>query len=137
MPSDSIPDAEPEMVAQISATLSALPVADFDSACSACPELSALRSQIKSGWPPSAKSVSGVLAPYYTIRDELSVKDNYVLRGSRLIAPLSLRHTLITLAHESHQGISPHKTTPAQPLLVSKNGLASTVLHRFMCTLPG
>lgn len=105
VPSVSIPDAEPEMVAQISATLSSLPVADFDSACSACPELSALRSQIESGWPPSAKSVSGVLAPYYTIRDELSVKDNYILRGSRLIAPLSLRHTLITLAHESHQGI--------------------------------
>lgn len=103
--SDSVPDVEPEMVAQIAATLSSLPVAEFDFACSSCPELSALRLQIESGWPPSAKSVSSILTPYYRIRDELSVIDDYVLRGSRLIAPLSLRHTLITLAHESHQGI--------------------------------
>ncbi|XP_048853517.1 uncharacterized protein K02A2.6-like isoform X1 [Brienomyrus brachyistius] len=104
-PPDSISDSEPEMVAHISAVLSSLPVVDFNSACSTCPELSALRSQIESGWPPSVKSVSGILALYYKIRDELSVKDNYILRGSRLIVPLSLRHTLITLAHESHQGI--------------------------------
>lgn len=70
VPSDSILDAEPDMVAQIAATLSSLPVAEFDSACSSCPELSALRSQIESGWSPSAKSVSSVLTPYYKIRDE-------------------------------------------------------------------
>lgn len=104
-PADSTLDAEPEMVAQFSATLDSLPVADFDSACSACPELSALRSQMESGWPFSIKSVNEALAPFYKIRDELSAKDNYILRGSRLIAPLPLPHTLITLAHESHQGV--------------------------------
>lgn len=104
--SESIQDAEPEMVAQIAATLSSLSVTDFDSACSSCPELFALSSQIQNGWPPSIKSGSNTLAPYYKIRLELSVKDNYIIRGSRLIAPLSLRHTLITLAHESHQGIA-------------------------------
>lgn len=31
--------------------------------------------------------------------------NSHVLRGSRLIALCSLHHTLITLAHESHQGI--------------------------------
>lgn len=98
-------DAEPDMVAQISATLSALPLADFDSACSSCPELSALREQIDKTWPPCGKTLNDVLLPYHKIRDELSVKDNYVLRGSRLIVPIILRHTLIMLAHEGHQGI--------------------------------
>ncbi len=39
------------------------------------------------------------------MRDELSVKDNYILRSSRLIASLSLQSTWITLTYEGHQGI--------------------------------
>uniref|UniRef100_A0A8C6V5S1 Gypsy retrotransposon integrase-like protein 1 n=1 Tax=Neogobius melanostomus TaxID=47308 RepID=A0A8C6V5S1_9GOBI len=105
LPADFTTDAEPEMVAHISAALSSLPVTDFDTACAACPELSALRAQIDKGWPATIKPLTEMLTPYYKIRDELSTKDNYILRGSRLIAPLSLRHNLITLAHESHQGI--------------------------------
>ncbi len=85
-PTNSTLDTEPELGSQISVTLSSLPVADS----STCPEPSALRSQMESGWPSSIKSVNDTLAPYYNIRDELSVKDNYILRGSILIAPLSL-----------------------------------------------
>ncbi|CAI5689948.1 unnamed protein product [Oreochromis niloticus] len=98
-------DADHEMVAQVSAAMSSLPVANFDSACSTCPELVALRSQIQSDWPASIKTLDVTLAPYYKIRNELSTLSDYVLRGSRLIAPLSVRPKLIALAHESHQGI--------------------------------
>lgn len=90
------------MVAQISATLSALPVTDFDSACSSCPELIDMHVQMEKGWTASIKSVNDTLAPYYKIRDELSTYSNYIFRGTRLIAPPSVRHTLIKLAHESH-----------------------------------
>uniref|UniRef100_A0A096M251 Gypsy retrotransposon integrase-like protein 1 n=1 Tax=Poecilia formosa TaxID=48698 RepID=A0A096M251_POEFO len=103
--SDPVPDVDPEMVAQISATLSALPVTDFNSACFSCLELTNLHAQMEKGCPASIKSVSDTLAPYYKIRNELSTYGNYILRGMRLIAPLSVRHTLITLAHESHQGV--------------------------------
>lgn len=102
---DHVPDVDPEMVAQISANLSALPITDFDSACSSCPELTDLRAQMEKGWPASIKSVSDTLAPYYKIRDELSTYNNYILRGTRLIAPHSVRHALIELAHEGHQGM--------------------------------
>lgn len=43
--------------------------------------------------------------PYYKIRDEFSVQGPCIFRGSRLVVPVSLCHTLITLGHESHQGI--------------------------------
>ncbi|KAK7881940.1 hypothetical protein WMY93_028114 [Mugilogobius chulae] len=105
MSADIASDTEPEMVAQISATLASLPVVEFDTACANCPELSALRAQIQKGWPATIKALNDTLVPYYKLKDELSTKDNYILRGSRLIAPLSLRHSLIALAHESHQGI--------------------------------
>lgn len=132
--SHSTSDSDHEMVAQVSAAMSSLPVADFDSACSTCPELVALRSQIQSGWPASIKALDVTLAPYYKIRNELSTLSDYVLRGSRLIAPLSVRPKLIALAHESHH--CAHKTKIKRSLLVAKNGLTSSVCHNLMPPLP-
>ncbi|KAG1960356.1 immune-associated nucleotide-binding protein 9-like [Pimephales promelas] len=105
VPADPSTDGEPELVALISSTLSSLPVPDFESACSLCLEMVALREQISRGWPPSIRAVAQNLMPYYKVRDELSVLDHYIFRGSRLLVPVSLRHTLVMLAHESHQGI--------------------------------
>ncbi|KAG1940258.1 retrotransposable element [Pimephales promelas] len=78
---------------------------DFETACAACPELEMLRKQITHGWPPSIKAVSQDMIPYFRVRDELAVKDAFIFRGTRLLVPVDLRHTLISLAHESHQGI--------------------------------
>ena len=105
LPADPSADVEPELVAQISSTLHALPVADFEAACSTCPEMTTLREQIHRGWPPSIRAVNQDMTPYYKVRDELSVKDNFIFRGSRLLVPTSVRQTLIALAHESHQGV--------------------------------
>lgn len=56
-------------------------------------------------WSFFIKSVTEALAPYYKIRDKLTVMDNYILRCSRLIAPLFLRTRVIALPCKSHQGI--------------------------------
>ncbi len=80
-------------------------VTDFETACAACPELEKLRQQITRGWPPSIKAVSQDLIPYFRVRDELSVKDALIFRGTRLLVPVALRHTVISLAHEAHQGV--------------------------------
>lgn len=39
------------------------------------------------------------------MRHELCVTNNLVFRGSRLVVPVTLRRTMVTLAHENHQGI--------------------------------
>lgn len=104
-PADSSTDVEPEIVAFISSTLCSLSVTDFETACAACPELEKLRQQITRGWPPSIKAVSQDLIPYFRVRDELSVKDALIFRGTRLLVPVALRHTVISLAHEAHQGV--------------------------------
>ncbi len=104
-PADSSTDVEPEIVAFISSTLCSLSVTDFETACAACPELEKLRQQIICGWPPSIKAVSQDLIPYFRVRDKLSVKDALIFRGTRLLVPAALRHTVISLAHEAHQGV--------------------------------
>ena len=40
-----------------------------------------------------------------TVRNELSVCDGTILRGSRILIPSSLRGKVLELAHEGHQGI--------------------------------
>ncbi len=104
-PADSSTDVEPEIVAFISSTLCSLSVTDFETACAACPELEKLRQQITCGWPPSIKAVSQDLIPYFRVRDKLSVKDALIFRGTRLLVPVALRHTVTSLAHEAHQGV--------------------------------
>lgn len=92
LPADPSTDVEPEIVAHISSTLSTLPVADFEAACSSCPEMMALREQIHRGWPPSIRTVNQDMTSYYKVKDELSVKDSFIFifRGSRLLVPFTV-----------------------------------------------
>ena len=46
-----------------------------------------------------------VIADFTRVRDELSVKDGVLLRGTRIVMPSSLRHRTLAIAHETHQGI--------------------------------
>ncbi|XP_037611722.1 uncharacterized protein K02A2.6-like [Sebastes umbrosus] len=100
------PVSEPELVALLDTELRALSVKDFAVACAACPELTALRAQVKKGWPKRAKHLPTVLQPYFATRDELSVQDVTIFRGPhRRLVPVALRKQLVDLAHETHQGV--------------------------------
>ena len=98
-------DIEPELVALFSMAPVSVTAGEFEEASSSCSELASLRQQINQKWPPSVKTVRPMLQSYFKIRHELSVKDNLVFRGSRLVVPVALRSTPIALAHEGHQGI--------------------------------
>lgn len=98
-------DDEPEFVAFLSSEMSALSAAEFASVSASCSELSALHAQIAHGWPSSSASVDNILRPYFQLCDELSVQQDYVFRGSCLVVPVMLRHTLVKLVYEGHQGI--------------------------------
>ncbi|XP_060559067.1 uncharacterized protein K02A2.6-like [Ruditapes philippinarum] len=42
---------------------------------------------------------------FYKLRNELSVHNNIVLRGNRIVIPQGLRPKVLQIAHETHQGI--------------------------------
>ena len=92
---------EPELIATITAALTALSVTEFFAACETWPEFCLLRSQIWKGWPNSRKAVAPELASYFAVRHEMAIDNAYVLRGTRLIVPLLLHTKVVNLAHES------------------------------------
>jgi hypothetical protein len=54
------------------------------------------------GWP---NTVTDDLIPYHRRRNELSIENNCVLWGSRVIIPLKLQKNMLNLLHEDHVGI--------------------------------
>ena len=60
---------------------------------------------IKTGCPETKGELSHLVLPYFGIRDELSVDDDVVFRGERLLIPKSLRRDLIRRLHYAHSGV--------------------------------
>ncbi|XP_054759514.2 uncharacterized protein K02A2.6-like [Lytechinus pictus] len=60
--------------------------------------------KILHGWSKESSKDSSLKA-YYMIRDELTIIDDCVFRGNRVVIPKSLQAILITNAHSAHQGI--------------------------------
>ena len=68
--------------------------------------LQLLKEVILTGWPADKKSPPGVLNPYYSYQDELSVCDGLIFRGERLVIPHALRYQTIKQLHSSHLEIN-------------------------------
>ena len=100
-------DAETEMFVQT--ILSQLPVStsrldDFRKAQNDDSTCSQLSKFCKEGWP-SSHELSGELCRYFTVKDHLSVADNLLLYGNRIIVPHSMRNEILGKVHAGHQGI--------------------------------
>ena len=59
---------------------------------------------VNSGWP-SKHQVSGDVTLYWSIGGELSVCDDLLLRGTRIVVPPSLQKETLLKIHQGHQGI--------------------------------
>ena len=105
-----LPSSEPSLVddteVALTSTLTAITETDFKAACASCPVQTQLREMLTSRWPKSAKSLLPSLQPFFKLWHELSLQDDLVVRGThRLLVPDSLQPKLISLAHDTHQGI--------------------------------
>ena len=56
------------------------------------------------GWP-SKHRVNLALRPYWRVREELTVCQNLLLYGQRIVVPQKLRNQTLEKIHEGHQGV--------------------------------
>jgi len=68
--------------------------------------LQILKQVILQGWPIHKSSVPSVITVYFDYRDELTVPDGILLRGERVVIPLSIRKDILHKVHAGHLGIN-------------------------------
>ena len=69
-------------------------------------ELALLKHNIMQGWPKSIKQVSPVLQPFWTFREELTVEDRLILKGTRIVIPTKQFKAFLKLLHKEHLGLN-------------------------------
>ena len=69
------------------------------------PVMQELRRVILQGWPETKSEVPEILHAYYDVRDELTVQDHLVFKGSRLVLPSPLRKEMMAVVHATHIGV--------------------------------
>ena len=68
--------------------------------------LSDLKEIILKGWPNNKNEVPMKILPYFPFRDELTIEDGIIMRGTRFIIPSSLRGSMKRKMHQGHIGIN-------------------------------
>jgi len=69
------------------------------------PVLQILREVIQQGWPTKKADVPPAIRAYYDVRDELTIQDQFVFKGPRVVIPAVLRKEIMSRIHASHIGI--------------------------------
>ena len=56
------------------------------------------------GWPTVKHMVPLEARPYFNVKDDLSVKEGIIMKGSGYVIPTSLRQQRLQRLHEAHMG---------------------------------
>ena len=67
--------------------------------------LRTLSETIVTGWPKTIKELPTSIRSYWAFRDELSVEDGILLKGTRVIIPESMQSFILDRLHYGHLGI--------------------------------
>ena len=58
------------------------------------------------GWPSTIKEVSSVLQFYCIYIEELTIEDEIILKGTRIVIPAKKHEAVLKLIHEGHLGLN-------------------------------
>ena len=71
---------------------------------------------INEGWRKTKSDTVGQAKPYFHVKHELPVTNNVIMKGSRLVIPLSLRNEMKKVLHTGHLGIERTKSNARSAL---------------------
>ena len=60
---------------------------------------------ITHGWPSTIREVPSEIQPYWTFREELTVEDGMILKGTQIVVAHKKGQTTLQLIHEGHLGL--------------------------------
>ena len=86
-----------------------------------------LKDLIKNGFPDQKSTLKESLKKFWSVKDNLSIDEGFVVYGCRLFIPTSLRAVLLSRLHEAHQGIS--RSQARARLTIYWPGIDSDIEH--------
>ena len=102
-------DIDDEMELHVNMVINSLPVSDkklkeiMDETAKDS-ELQAVRKMCMNGWPEEKEFVPALARPYWNIRDEVCVMKGLLLKGDKIVMPVSQRREMLDKVHASHMG---------------------------------
>ena len=102
--------ADDDMTAHIASVITGFPASDtrlqqIIEAQEEDPVCRQIKAYCSEGWPDK-HSVNDAMKPYWSTRGELTVVQNILLKGTRIVIPSSMRLEILDKIHEGHQGIA-------------------------------
>ena len=93
--------------------------------------LAILKYTIQKGWPSSIKDLPSEIQPYWTFREELTIEDGLILKGTRIVVPSMKQAEILKLIHEGHLGLTKCKLRAKETVYWSglNNQLEKLVLN--------
>ena len=73
------------------------------------PQLRVLRKMVEEGWPEKRSMVPSSIAEFWTVKSNLSVVDDIIMKDDRLVIPDSMQIAVLQSIHASHLGIEKTK----------------------------
>ena len=68
--------------------------------------LAILKYTIQKGWSSTIKELPSEIQPYWTFREELTIEDGLILKGTRIVVPSAKQAEILKLIHEDHLGLT-------------------------------
>jgi hypothetical protein len=98
------------MEAQVHMLISNLPIsearlAEIRSETNADSQMQSLRTVILHGWPEQRQDCPVQVEPYWNHRDEMTVIDDIIFKGEKIVIPRALRSQMLDKVHIGHMGI--------------------------------
>ena len=69
-------------------------------------ELALLKHTTTLGWQSNIKEVTNVLQAYWTFREELTIEDGLILKGTGILIPDKKCEAILKLIHKGHLGLN-------------------------------
>ena len=79
-------------------------------------ELALLKHTITTGWPSTIRKVPSEIQLYWTFREELTVEDGIVLKGTCILIPHRKQQASLNLIHEGYLGLNKCKLRAKDPV---------------------
>ena len=75
-------------------------------------QLQQLTNMIKTGWPTNKTDTPKEYVPFWNFRDELSVSDNIIFKGEKVVILRKMQSQMLRYIHSSHLSIENANSEP-------------------------